>query len=792
MSQTPALPPPPRLITDASLVGRLLDSYSQGPWPAGLSRFKLFSRARDKKPYCYRPVTWDAKSRSMYVLRLVAGYGTPVGPGHWERWYVDSPDRPLDDVHLISEDLVTPSEIRNLSQPLRDSSNVGLERRTAIVQAYSFVDIEHNDNKLRLFNPFVLSDPSERAAALRHVYESMGQKGGYQTTILQLFHRYCAYGGVERALARRTDQQGAPDVSRVGINKRRPGAESDKEAREKLRAVAFGEEPSKRVGPCRPLDIKKFVDAIVRFHIDDGLSLAATYAMMVKEHYAKYAKRLIPGIDRFFYHAREHILEKTDANGERLGPTLKQQYAAARTGQSSYMTFDMRLEIVDIDGFVCKLPIAAEINGKIEKIPLVVIFAVSRRTGAVVGYELALKGERSESFRRCIANVYIDKRKRARELGLTDMRGFVHGSIDGVFVDNGAGAAKDFEAACKKMELIKYFAPPRRGDLKAVGESLNNVMVLLMLQLAGAYSRRHDIFSEELRKIKSKDDPITVEQFEAFLLMAIQHINRFSNKRHLRVAAMREGRDRATIHPDSMWRWYQNRRRGDQHVELTEEQAWERFIPWKSATVRNGTVRRFNLRWKSDELKLLYEQHLRQRANRKTPFRVDIKRVGCHATKLQWRIPGTSIRGDLGLTEEDALRVENRTWRTWQEWNSDDNAQEKSAQIPKARSRSNLITVDQQKMVDDNRRRLGKPTSTIFSGKSVADARRNAAIKQDAHRFSSSAEEGTPVTEIDMATASVIIEGNDTIILPSETQIDYGDDLAARLRAAAEARASKR
>ncbi|WP_414446767.1 hypothetical protein AB4851_08240 [Burkholderia sp. 22PA0099] len=796
MSKEFAKPPPPRLITDTAAIERYLAYTSQGTWPLAMTRFKLFARARDEKQCCYRAVTWDKESRLLYVLRLVADGNTPLGTGHWERWHVDAPDKPLDDAYVLATDSFTPPEIRDTTQPISNSSTNGMDRRRAIVKAYCYVDLEHETKTLQLFNPLVLTDPAERAAALRYVYESMGQQAGFQTTVLHLFHRYCAYGGSPRALAKRTAQQGAPNVSRVGINKQRPGAKSDKEAYEKACAVAFGSEPTERVGPCRPLDIRKFISAVIEFHIDGKLSLAATYAHMVKKHYAKYAKRLVPGLNRFYHHVREYILEKTDAKSKRLGPVLQRQHEDARTGDSSHMTFDNALEIVDVDGFTCKMPVAAEIDGKIVKIPITVIFAVSRRTGAVVGYEIALKHERSESFRRCIANIYVDKKKRAKELGLTDMRGFAHGSIDGIFVDNGAGKAEDVAIACDEMRLIKYFAPPRRGDLKAVGESLNNMMMLLMLELVGAYTRRHDAFSQELRKIKRKDDPITVEQFETFLLMAIQHINRFSNKRHLRTAAMREGNDSASIHPISMWRWYQRRRRADQYVELTEEEAWERFIPWKPASVFRGKVRRYNLSWWSTELTMQYNQHRRRHANPRAGMQIEVKRVGCHATKIKWRIPGTNIHGDLALTPRDALRVGTRTWKTWEDWNKDDDAQEDDSMIPAAISRSNLatprpqkqVTAKQQAMLDENRRQRGLPVSTILKGKSVADARRNAAISQDAHRFATATNNSMPVSELDMATASVIDTGADVIIVPSEGQIGYEDDLAARLRAAANER----
>jgi hypothetical protein len=183
-----------------------------------------------------------------------------------------------------------------------------------------------------------------------------------------------------------------------------------------------------RRGPVRPSDIEKFLEAIQEFHIDGKENLTTTYASMVVTRYRKYARRLIPSRGQFFYHARERLLEQQDAGRRRLGPRLAAQYEQPRVGQASHMTFGLNLEVVDVDGFVAKIPVAALISKKIEPVFVTVVFAVSRQTGAVVGYEIAMKGENSESFRRCIASVFVSKKARAQELGLTDVRGLLHGA----------------------------------------------------------------------------------------------------------------------------------------------------------------------------------------------------------------------------------------------------------------------------------------------------------------------------------------------------------------------------
>ncbi|WP_321815129.1 MULTISPECIES: hypothetical protein [unclassified Paraburkholderia] len=780
-----ATPPLPRVVTDTLLGSKILDSYHQHVWPAGLVRFGAFTRDREKGRFIFRPVTWDASARSLYVLRIAAeAKPSPRGTGRWERWQIDAKDRPLDDVRLVSSEMVTPANLAELDKPILPSSLAGKNRRDAIVEAFCKVDIEIDGEKHRVFNPFVLSDAKERSEALRYIYQAMEQKPGYQTYILELFHKYVHNGGAVRGLARRTDLQGGPGESRVGTNKIRPGPKTRAESRAEMRTKMAGAAPIARRGSVRPSDIKKFVEALQEFYIEGKQTLKSTYASMLGKQYARYPRRLVPREEQFLYHCRARLLEKGDARRKRIGRRLAIQYATARTGQATRMTFGMNAEVVDVDGFVAKIPVAALIKGKIEDVYLTIIFAVSRRTGAVVGYEIAMEGEKSEAFRRCIASIYIPKEKRAKELGLKYWKHLVHGSIEAVFVDNGAGTADDVNAACTEMRLIQFYAPPQRGDLKSVGESLNNLMVQLLKDLVGGYTREKDFFAQELRKIKREDQPITVEQLETFLLMAIQHVNRFANKRHLRSEAMRQTKE-CSINPSSLWRWYQKRRVADQRVDLTPEEAWARFIPWQTATVRGGKVRFLCKRWTSDGLEQLYNEHMRKHGGKaggaNKPLNVEFKRVGTHATKLLWR-SSDGRGGELHLTQEDAAMLGVMTWKELELRNADDAETADKDKTAEARSRSKLtLSSKQQKQTDKAEKNRAKP-ETVLEGSNIKEARKNARVRQDARRF---ADESTiaEASNTFSAVQAEVFEYGGAEVLMSTSDDAYDDDFAARLLA---------
>lgn len=784
--------PPPRIITDEAFAARIIESYHRRAWPSGLVPMKLFARRRDNGGAFYRAVTWDANNRHLYVLRLVAGSGsrTLYGGGHWERWILDGDEDPLSDVYSIS-DIFTPDEIQKESIPVSDASLVGLDRRKSIVKAYSEVTVDYNGGPKDMFNPFILSDPNARKDALRHVWQNMGQSPGYQTTILEYFYRHCAYGGVPRALIKRTDRRGGAGQQRIAVNIRRPGPSTRLEKIADDKTKYLGHPRMMRKTHVRPADFAKFVAAIEKYFIGEKMTLTNTYSAMVSDQYEKYPERLIPSWKQFLYHVNRYILAATDAKRRQLGRRLSRKYLSSKSGQATHLTLDMSLEIVDVDGFVAKVPVAALVADKIEPIFVTIIFAVSRRTGAVVGYEIAMAGEDNESFRRCIASIYIDKAARARELGLHDVEDLPHGSIDGVFVDNGAGASDAvIDTACKEMHLIMYLAPPAAGEKKGTGESLNGIMLRLMAEARGAYTRQRDILSKDLRDRARKEAPITVEQLEELVLLAIQHVNRFAKRRHLRSDTMRmSGCHR--INPTALWQYHQAARIGDQKVELTEREAWEKFIPWRDGTVRGGKVAYLSMRWRSDELDNYYDDFMATRVSKSEKMKIEYKRVGVHATTLQWR-DNRGNRGELRLVEQDELMLERVTWKAAELRNLDDAALTTGDEVEKGRHRHhmNVLTNKAQKKVSDHHRRSNKMVDTILDAETTRRARKNAKVRQDRKRFARA--EGVTANvdaereQFEAVKSEVFLTEDGTVAIDADFDDEYDAILAAHLRAASQ------
>jgi len=714
-------------VADPQVLAQLLE-FQSATWPHNLQRFAPFKRLRDGDYVVYRAVVWNAYDRSLHVLKMLSN-GTPEGPGLWEQWYQDADDKPLDDIYCV-EDTILPPEMKKPLGELKKSCVKGLARRTNILQAFLCVDAvgKGNPEDFRL-NDLVLVSEDVRAAALHRVVTELRQERGYQTYLRWLLHKFVHNGGHANALASLSFRQGAPGKSRVGVNTAKPGRKSDREIRIESRNVAAAKKEVSRRHPVRPCDESKFVRALTTYWAHKRKSLRATYDLMLAEDYAKWPKRLIPSLGAFRYHATTRLIREYDLKRIRNGERLSAQYNDARVGQAGNLTQGV-IEIVDVDGFCAKIAVAARIGNRIERIHVTVMFAVSRLSGAILGYELAIKGENAEAFRRCVASVFLSKRERAEELGLETTDGLLSGNIDGIFVDHGAGASEEvIVASCDQMGLMRMLPPPARGDLKGVGEGVNSLMVLMMCEEDGGYTRATDFLSKEVRSLKAKDKPIPLDRFERLLLKAIQHYNKFTNKKRLRTRAMRAAG--INITPAAIFKYTQAQRRGDAARELTPQEVYERFIPWHERICRRGLVNFRSMRYTSEELVDFFNDHAKNPGKPK-PLPVLVKRLDGHANTLLWRKPdgSTSV---LTLVDEDERSIGSVTWKGLELLNADDIWCEKTLEPARRKNRGRVTSKQQSSLAATENNRVRDETGGL-EGYTVRDARANAEERRNAAR----------------------------------------------------------
>lgn len=757
-------------VPNPEQLAQLLE-FQSATWPHQLGRFTPFKRERDGDCVIYRSVAWNPYDKSLHVLRVTSG--TPKDVGAWETWHESADDKPLDDIYLV-DDTVMPIEMKGARDKLRPSAMKGMDKRMRIVQAFAYLDPVGKGNPSDfIFNDLVVVSDSARSVALKRVVTALGQPHGFQTAIRKLFHKFVHNGGHPNALAKHTFRQGHPKMSRVGINRMKPGPKSASEVRIASRNAAIGAENHERRHPVRPSDETKFIRTLEQNWARLRCTMREAYDRMVLTDYPKWPKRLIPSLRSFRHHATKRLIPDLSLKSLREGKRLSVQYNDARVGQASHLTQGL-IEILDVDGFVAKIGVAARIGARIESVHMTVMFAVSRLSGAILGYELAIRGENAEAFRRCIASVFLPKVERAQELGLTSTQGLLHGNIDAIFVDNGAGASEHvIVAACDEMGLMRMLPPPGRGDLKGVGEGVNSLMILMMLGEDSAYTRRTDHLSKDTRRRKAKDVPIPLDQFERLLLKAIQHYNLHTNKKRLRSAAMRTAGVELT--PAAIFNYTQAQRRGDAARKLTPREVFERFIPWLTRFCRRGLVNFMSMRYTSDELVEHFNEHARQ-PGRPAPLSVRVKRLDGHAGILLWqKADGTTAV--LNIVEEDARSIGSVTWKGLEFLNADDSWREEMLKPARRASRNRVTVRTHSNVVKADGIRAGNEMGGL-EGVSAKSARANAEAKQNARRGAAQAD------AYDIANTGVEVPGSEPA-LPTESspaaESSYLRRLAQRL-----------
>jgi hypothetical protein len=373
--------------------------------------------------------------------------------------------------------------------------------------------------------------------------------------------------------------------------------------------------------------------------------------------------------------------------------------------------------------------------------------------------------------------VFLAKKERAEELGLEKSGGLPSANIDAIFVDNGAGASEEvIVAACDEMGLMRMLPPPGRGDLKGAGEGVNSLMVPLMAGEDGGYTRRTDHLSKEVRRLKRNDKPIPLDRFERLLLMAIQHYNKFTNKRRLRTRAMRDAG--VDLTPAAILKYTQAQCRGDAARELAPREVYERFMPWRQRICQRGLVNFMSMRYTSEELVDFFNEHAKS-SGKLGPLRVVIKRLDGHANTLLWRKPDGST-SMLNLVDEDERSIGSVTWKGLEFLSEDDSWREKTLEPARRKSRGRVTVKQHSKLVKAENNRAADEMGGL-EGDTIKGARANAESKRNAKRGAKQAQ-ALDVNSEGLNTAKKAPSngrgGNDA----SPIELSYLERLTQRLR----------
>ncbi|WP_434113351.1 hypothetical protein [Paraburkholderia caffeinilytica] len=677
------------IVADEALVSHLRElQYNE--WPAGLERFKAFALSDAPEDAIHIAVAWNPATRALYVQKRQSNEDVPTSR---------MPIKVSVDDNLISrvKPVVGSTLPKCMQKPLTEVEPgmlKGLDQRMMLINALVMVDtVGRSKESDFIIDDNIFFDPEYRNDRIRKMQAELGKGKAFRSKMNLLLTRFIWYGGGRRSMLALTPEQGGPGAKRLAPACK-PGRLSHKEMMNRARATMNGKKTFRRGRRTSKNDIENMTDSLTKEWAGEKVSLATTHQRMIEEHYPDVPIEQAPSYGQLKYQF-EDIVVANNLREKRYGSKAMAQYFGPRTGSSSDLTQGV-LEILDTDGFRPKLPIGALVAGKLQPVEIWIIFAVSRLSGAILGYEITLDRERGIAYQRCLACCLLPKDERVEALGLQPLKGLLHGNIDGIFTDNGPGKSRAVRKTIdQNLGGIMFNPPGERGDLKPFVERLHETMITIMAEeIAAAYTRRTDRLERIKRRIRRMKKPIPLDNFERFLLKAISHLNLTSNKRKLRTKEMYDAG--VGITPAAIHTYQQAQRRGEAARVRSPQEVFDIFLPWDRATCNQGIVLYKQATYSSDESKELARLHSLAPSNDKS-FKVEVKRIARLSDKLLCRDAVGNVF-DLEMTDADKRRFGRVSWKAMELALLDESLQESNLKKPRAKSAGQLKSTRQEEL----------------------------------------------------------------------------------------------
>lgn len=707
-------------LADGALVAHLRELH-HSKWPAGLRRFQAFSMSEDQEDTISIAVAWNPATSALYVQKRRRSEDVPLSRMPIS---VAVDDEWISRVTPVAGSIL-PECMQTPLATVEPSMLAGRDQRMMLINALVMVDTVGDGKESDfIIDDNVFFDANYRNERIQKMKAMLDKSRAFRSKMYMLLTKFMWYGGGPNSMLALTPHQGGPGAKRL-TPACKPGRLSNKEMMNRARATMNGKKAFRRGKRTTQKDIDNMTDALVKYWADEKVSLATSHRRMIEDHYADVPIEMTPSYGRMKYHF-EDIAIANHLRERRYGARAMVQYFEPRTGSSSDLTQGV-LEILDADGFRPKLPIGALVAGKLQPVEIWVIFAVSRLSGAILGYEITLDRERGIAYQRCLVSCLLPMDDRVAALGLQPLKGLLHGNIDGIFVDNGPGKSGPVRKSVDQtLGGIMFNPPGGRGDLKPVVERVNETMITIMAEeIASAYTRRNNRLERIKRRIRRMKKPIPLDNFERFLLKTISHLNLTSNKRKLRTKEMYEAG--VGITPADIHAYQQAQRRGEAARVRSPREVYDIFLPWDSVTCRRGIVSCKQATYSSPELTELARLHALAPGNAKT-FKVEIKRIARFSDTLLCRDMDGNVF-DIEMTDADKRRFGRTSWKAMELALLDESVRETNLKKPRAKSADQLKCTRQEE-IDAMEMGRGNPFAGAV-GRSTRKARQNGAALRE-------------------------------------------------------------
>ncbi|QEZ44170.1 hypothetical protein D2917_07950 [Cupriavidus oxalaticus] len=466
-----------------------------------------------------------------------------------------------------------------------------------------------------------LSDEGYRVSRLAEVAKLTGVS---KVRLMQVLTRYFWYGGGIGSVYAVTWEQGGRGQGRLETNIEKVGRPNAN--------VTFDPETKWRGANMCPDLLKKWLK-LVETHYPLGMEISKIFdelmapTLVVIPAHKRQEKRL-------FVEYGYRAINDLDLKRKRVGHIDWLQKHGARVGSATDLCGDA-IDIYDLDGteFNCYLKYGGERQEGIGK--PIVIFAVSRRSRAVVGWFVCLEPESGKTYKHCLFSAFTSKARVLSRLGIKEkLKGLVYGMCQQVFFDRGPGISESVRVAVVNgLEIDQAFAEPFRGDLKGLVEGIHRIFQERFASLHGGYRRTNNRADNEKQAHAEEAAVLTLEEFEKILVYAINHYNLTGDITKVWINDMLQ--EKFELNPAGIFNWYRERRYDGAASDWTDAEIYLRLLEVKELTVRKGAVRLDGGRYSSAELKTYFDKR-KQRARDPGNFTIPVRVPMDDGSYLLW------------------------------------------------------------------------------------------------------------------------------------------------------------
>jgi hypothetical protein len=523
--------------------------------------------------------------------------------------------------------------------------------------------LKSRDEKYALIREIVESDEflcrvlskSARGAFLRTMAK---EKGVAPSRLYKLLTVFWWFGGDKNSLLDRFSMQGGKGVSKT------PG--EPKRGRRNATVLLEGKTTPYKGVNVEQRDLNRFTKALDIYYVGKNYTLADTYEEMSRHLYVGWNRDdhgktvrhpvdplCIPTLGQFKYHARR-IRQAHHMDEKKAGALEWSQNIASRTGSAGDIALGPT-DVYDMDVGVLKC-IAVTDNDVPEEIGNVsVCFAIDRASTAIVGFHDYVGAESWERYRFALFWAFTSTSEHLTLLGLPELAKDADefgafGWCNEVYVDRGPGRGNDaFYAIVDRLKLGRALAPARRGDMKAVVESVIGYFQRKVATLPGGHSRKKGIRNKEQAEDAKNMARLTVARIREFLVAAIAEHNQFHAVPHLLTRDM--VRDGVKPVPVAIYRWGQRNVRGPTVQKLNRSELYLRLLPSKTVALTSTGIRHKNARFSSPVL-----VQFRHRNIEKKHLKVTISWDEVDPKRRYWRMPSGAL-GVLDMILRDAEKL---------------------------------------------------------------------------------------------------------------------------------------